>query len=200
MDDPRVATDAVDQATSRLAVEPSITRARRVMSSAPHQPITITPAGHARLTAELKRLVAERPHLTAEIRHQRTDADSPAEHENMSTALAAQAALDRRIERLRATLATARIAAPPPQGVAALGQTVTIQFDDDVEATRYELVSAVESDPAARRLSVESPIGKALDGRRVGDVVDVAAPGGTRRVHVRQIEATQCEAMSRAAA
>jgi transcription elongation factor GreA len=170
------------------------------MSSAPHQPITITPAGHARLTAELERLLAERPQLSAEIRYQRTDADNAAEHENMSTALAAQAALDRRIERLRSALASARIAAPPPDGVAALGQTVTIQFDGDAEATRYQLVSAVESDPSARRLSVDSPIGKALVGRRVGDVVEAAAPGGTRRVHVRAIEPTQCEVPRAAAA
>jgi transcription elongation factor GreA len=170
------------------------------MSSAPQQPITITPAGHARLTAELERLVAERPQLSAEIRYQRTDADNPAEHENMSTALAAQAALDRRIERLRSALASAQIAAPPPDGVAALGQTVTIRFDGDAEATRYQLVSAVESDPSARRLSVDSPIGKALVGRRVGDVVEVAAPGGTRRVYVLAIEQTQCEVPRAAAA
>jgi transcription elongation factor GreA len=189
----------VDQVTS-IDVRPQTKRARRIMTSAPQQPTTITPAGHARLTAELTRLVAERPRLTAEIRHQRADADNPAEHENMSTAVAAQAALDRRIERLRATLATARIAAPPPEGVAALGQTVTIQFDGDAETTRYQLVSAVESDPSARRLSVESPIGQALVGRRVGDVVDVVVPGGGRRVHVRGVEMTESEVRPAAAA
>jgi transcription elongation factor GreA len=200
MDLPGAATDAGGSGDVALDVRPSITRAREIMTSAPHQPVIITSAGHARLTAELERLVAERPQLSAEIRYQRTDADNAAEHENMSTALAAQAALDRRIERLRSALATARIAAPPPDGVAALGQTVTIQLDGDPEATRYQLVSAVESDPSARRLSVDSPIGKALVGRRVGDVVEAAAPGGTRRVRVRAIEPTQCEVPRAAAA
>jgi transcription elongation factor GreA len=170
------------------------------MHSASHEPVTITSSGHARLTEELRDLLAERPQLTAEVRYQRTDADNPAEHENVSSALAAQAALDRRIERLRRVLLTARIAGPPPDGVAALGQTVTIRFDDGIGSARYELVSAVESDPTARRLSVNSPIGRALVGRRVGDVVDAVAPGGPRRVHICAIEVTEGDVRPAAAA
>jgi transcription elongation factor GreA len=160
------------------------------MSSVAHEPHTITRAGHMRLTAELERLVAERPRLAAEVRHQRTDANNAAEHENLATAVAAQAALDRRIEDLRSALATAQIAAEPADGIAALGQTVTLRFDGGAEEADYELVGALESDPRARRLSVQSPIGQALLGTRVGETIEVAAPAGARRVHVVAIEPT----------
>lgn len=170
------------------------------MPSSWDQPVIVTAAGHARLTAELERLVAERPQLAAEIRYQQSDADNPAEHENVSTALAAQAALDRRIERLRLVLAKARIAAPPPYGVGAPGQTITIRFDGVAEPARYELVGAVESDPAAGRLSIDSPIGRALVGCRVGDSVTVVAPAGPRRASVLNIEATGGDVRRAAAA
>jgi transcription elongation factor GreA len=61
---------------------------------------------------------------------------------------------------------------------------VTVLDLDTGRQATHTLVGAPEADPAAGRLSVASPLGRALAGRRVGDEVDFAAPRGTRRLRV----------------
>jgi transcription elongation factor GreA len=59
---------------------------------------------------------------------------------------------------------------------------------DSGEAADYRVVGAGESDPAAGEISYESPIGAALLGRRVGDVVEAPAPGGSRRLEIVELD------------
>jgi transcription elongation factor GreA len=148
------------------------------------EPGTITRAGQQRLEAELQRLVAERPRLAAELR---TERQERSEQDDITMAFTAQVALDRRIDALRSALATARVVEPPPDGVAGLGQTVMIEVEGRAGPVTYHLVGEIEADAAARRLSVESPIGHALVGLRAGDTVEVDTPGGTRLVRVLEV-------------
>lgn len=128
------------------------------MSTAAATPELITRKGHERLTAELERLRA--------LRH-RDDAE----------------AVERRIGELEVTLARTQIAPPPRLGVAGIGQQVRIRIGGGGPRD-CQLVGAAEADPAAGDISVVSPIGRALVGRRAGDLVEVLTPGGPRVVEL----------------
>ncbi|MBC7316090.1 MAG: GreA/GreB family elongation factor, partial [Chloroflexi bacterium] len=64
-----------------------------------------------------------------------------------------------------------------------LGSRVTIVEDGGAPET-YQIVGVAEADPAAGRISYESPLGKALMGRRVGEVVEAMTPGGILRFRI----------------
>jgi transcription elongation factor GreA len=65
-----------------------------------------------------------------------------------------------------------------------LGVAVTVRDLDSGREAGYTIVSASESDPAAGRLSIDSPLGRALTGARVGDEVTFKAPRGQRRLEL----------------
>jgi transcription elongation factor GreA len=155
------------------------------MSTAAHQPEQITREGYERLRAELEQLVTiKRRQLADDLREARDDGTEPGENRPVAEALDDHAALERRIDELEAALAFARIAEPPEEGVAGIGQRVSIRLAQGRAPIDYHLVGAIEADPAARRISVESPIGRALVGRRTGESVEVETPGGMRVVEI----------------
>jgi transcription elongation factor GreA len=133
------------------------------MSTVAHQPEEITREGYERLRAELDQLVTIK-----------RAADPVDDHE----------ALERRIDELEAALAFSRIASPPEDGVAGIGQRVSIRLAKGTAPVDYHLVGAIEADATARRISVDSPIGQALVGRRVGESVEAETPGGTRVIEI----------------
>ena len=73
------------------------------------------------------------------------------------------------------------------QGVS-LSDSVVLQDLTSGEEVRYTLVSPEEVDPSRGRISVASPIGKAITGKGVGDIVEVTAPAGRLRYQIKQIE------------
>lgn len=98
-----------------------------------------------------------------------------------------QARIEGRIAELERLLARAElIETPSEREVAALGSTVVIRNEGELE--RYTLVGPAEADPRQGRLSVESPVGRALLGHRRGDVVEVATPAGLQRLELVDIE------------
>ncbi len=97
----------------------------------------------------------------------------------------AQAILETRILRLRDQLARAQVVEAETGGDAvAFGSEVELADRDSGKRTTYTLVSAVDADAAAGRLSVESPVAQALVGARTGDVVEIRTPKGTRKLEV----------------
>lgn len=159
------------------------------MSTVAHQPEEITREGYERLRAELDQLVTiKRRQIADDLREARDDGTEPGENRPVAEALDDHAALERRIDELEAALAFARIADPPEDGVAGIGQLVSIRLAQGKPPTTYHLVGAVEADPAARRISVASPIGQALLARRAGESVEVETPGGTRVVEIVAVE------------
>jgi transcription elongation factor GreA len=96
--------------------------------------------------------------------------------------------LDRRMRLLDERLFEAEVVDPLPDGEVDLGERVTVLDLDSGEAADYRVVGAGESDPAAGEISYESPIGAALLGRRVGDVVEAPAPGGSRRLEIVELD------------
>jgi transcription elongation factor GreA len=63
-----------------------------------------------------------------------------------------------------------------------------VTFEGEAEEETYTIVGAIEAKPALGRISNESPIGKALLGKRPGQVASVVTPGGTRRLTIKRIE------------
>lgn len=155
------------------------------MSTVAHQPAPITREGHQRLRAELERLVnVGRREMAQWLREAREDRDPPGENAGLAAILQERAALERRIDELERMLAWARIAEPPINGIAGIGQRVLVRGNSGQAPTEYVLVGAMEADLAQRRLSVDSPVGRALMGRRAGDTIEVEAPGGARTIEI----------------
>jgi transcription elongation factor GreA len=149
----------------------------------------ITPEGLARLGEELERLrTVGRQQMTERIRTAiSTDADASANADYQS-AREEQALLEARIERLERRLAAARVAEPDAaNGVVDLGELVRLRDLETGKRLEYELVGTLEANAAVGRISAESPLGRALLGRRKGEVALVDAPGGQRQLRITSI-------------
>jgi transcription elongation factor GreA len=97
--------------------------------------------------------------------------------------------LERRIALLEARLAAARLVEPQPgNGRVDVGERVRLRDLDSGERLDLELVGPLEADPAEGRISVVSPLGKAVVGLRRGQVAGVDAPLGRRRLRVVAVE------------
>jgi len=92
--------------------------------------------------------------------------------------------LDRRIEVLEERLATAQLVEQdrPAHAGAVIGAAADVEDLDTGVQSHFELVSSAESNPSRGRLSVESPVGRALVGHRPGDTVEVLTPKGRRHL------------------
>jgi transcription elongation factor GreA len=145
--------------------------------------IAVTAEGYARLRGELDVLTTERRRELAErVLVAREDGDL-ADNPDLFDALQEQTALERRIASLEAELASARIVdGNRADGTAGIGTSVRIRNLGTGETADYELVGAIEGDPAEGRISVAAPVARALVGRRAGAVVEVETPRG--RTHL----------------
>jgi transcription elongation factor GreA len=149
--------------------------------------VVLTPEGYRRLEEELGRLVtATRPEAEARLAQA---LQVPGDLADNPDYLDAQADLERiegRIERLERRLRAARVlrAGERSSRVASLGSHVVLEDLDDGAREEYVLVSSVESNPSEGRLSNESPVGRAVAGRRRGDVVDAVAPHRVRHLRI----------------
>jgi transcription elongation factor GreA len=146
----------------------------------------ITPAGLARLSDELERLrTSGRKAMTDRIRAARsTDADGAA-NADYQAAREEQALLESRIARLEHRLSLARVAEPDATNdVVDLGERVRLHDLETDSQLEYDLVGSLEADPAAGRVSAASPLGRALIGRRSGEIAVVEAPKGRRRLRI----------------
>jgi transcription elongation factor GreA len=95
----------------------------------------------------------------------------------------AQAVLETKILRLRDQLRRAEVVeAESGSDVVAFGSRVMLR--EDGQELRYTLVSAVDADAAEGRVSIESPVARALLGARTGDTVEISTPKRTRRLEI----------------
>lgn len=145
----------------------------------------ITPDGLAALEAEINELETEgRRQMADRLRTARAWGDLK-ENSEYHDAKDAQAHLETKIKRLQEMRRNAVVVEPgSARGEAALGVAVTVRDRDGGREATHTLVSASESDPAGGRLSIDSPLGRALAGARVGDEITFEAPRGTRRLEV----------------
>ena len=143
----------------------------------------LTTEGAARLREELRTLTeVRRPEVVARIRSAKELGDLK-ENADYHAAREEQSFLEGRIQTIEAVLRGAEVVDAPAAGSAiGLGSTVTVESDGD-EVT-YVLVSSSEASPKDGRISVASPVGRALLGRGAGDEVVVKTPQGEARYRV----------------
>jgi transcription elongation factor GreA len=135
----------------------------------------------AGLEGEGRREIAERIRIAREW----GDLKENAEYHD---AKKSQAMLETRILQLRETALNAEVReVQAGSDVAGLGSRVTVVDEERGRESVYTLAAATEADAAAGHVSFQSPVGRALDGARVGDVVVVPTPKGERRLVVRSI-------------
>ncbi len=153
------------------------------------KPQFLTPEGKAQLQAELESLInVKRPALAEQLR-EAIEAGDISESAAYEDAKHQQGMLEGRILDLQQILRSAQIIADTPDGPhssVALGLRVTIVGQDGVEE-QYRLVGSAEARASERRISNESPLGKALIGKKVGDKVTVNAPAGSLQFTIKDI-------------
>jgi transcription elongation factor GreA len=150
----------------------------------------ITPAGLARLEAELDRLRTEgRRHAAERLRHAATTEADVTESADYRVAREEKDRLEARIAQLEQRLAETEIAeADDGNDVIDLGERVRLRNLDTGTRTEYVVVGTLEADLPSGRISAVSPLGRALLGRRRGEIVLVDAPGGVWRFKILRIE------------
>jgi transcription elongation factor GreA len=152
--------------------------------------VLITWAGFSRANEHLQHLkTAGRREITERIRNALLTETNAGESADYLDAREEQARLERKIAELERRLTNARIVVPDAgNGVVDVGERVRLR-DRDAKATlEYELVGSLESDPAAGRISAASPVGRALLGRRKGEIAVVDAPKGRLEYEILEIE------------
>jgi transcription elongation factor GreA len=142
----------------------------------------ISPEGLEELKAEIARMeLEERPAIAARIRTAREWGDLK-ENGEYHAAKNDQAFLETRILRLTERLRSATVVdARASDGRVGFGSEVHVRDEQTSKEVTWRLVGATESDLSAGRLSVESPVARALTGHTEGDEVLVATPRGERR-------------------
>jgi transcription elongation factor GreA len=148
----------------------------------------LTRDGYRKLQDELDYLRTYKRQEIADRLHEAMDGGELIENAEYEAAKNEQAFVEGRIKELEIILATARVIDEKPTAVEAIqvGSTVTIQ-EDGGEPEVYTIVGAAEADPAAGRISNESPLGKSLLGHKLGDHVQVDAPAGAFVVSIVKI-------------
>jgi transcription elongation factor GreA len=154
----------------------------------PSEPVPVTREGLERLKEELDYLKeVRRPEIAAIVAEARSHGDLR-ENSAYDAARHDQMMNERRIADLDALFRNAVVVdeLPTSNGAVGIGSTVTIDFDGEEE--QYTIVGAIEAKPTEGKISNESPIGKALLGKRPGQTADVPTPGGSTAVKILRVE------------
>jgi transcription elongation factor GreA len=145
----------------------------------------LTQDGIDDLRAELDSLVAERPALAENIKTAREFGDL-AENAEYQSARQEQEKTENRIAEIEAILASAEIITAPKSGnKVTLGSTVKLKNGSITK--QFQVVGTVEADPLNGKISDESPIGKALMGKKVDDEVEIKTPADITRYKIVEI-------------
>ena len=140
----------------------------------------VTKNGFAELEAELKRLKGvDRPNIIAAIAEARSHGDL-SENAEYSAAKEKQSFIEGRIQELEVVVSRAQVIDPAQikGDVIRFGATVVVA--DDNEEKTYQIVGDYEADINQNKISLSSPLAKALIGKELGDEVEYVAPGGKK--------------------
>jgi transcription elongation factor GreA len=150
----------------------------------------ITRAGLTRLSDELARLTTDgRREIAERLQQAAAREANRAENADYAAALENQALLERRIAVLEGRIRSAEVVEPDPEnGRVDVGERVRLRDMDSDERLELELVGPLETDPSAGRISVSSPVGKAIVGLQRGEIVEIDAPRGRRRFEIVAVE------------
>lgn len=153
--------------------------------------IPLTVMGAEKLRVELHQLKSvERPSVIAAIAEARAHGDL-SENAEYDAAKERQGFVESRIAEVEAKLANAQIIDPAlldADGRCVFGATVELEDMDARQVMTYQIVGDDEADLKLGKISISSPIARALIGKHAGDVVEVNAPGGPREYEILDVK------------
>ena len=153
--------------------------------------VILTPEGFERLKSEIEELsTTKRREVAERIRVAREFGDI-AENAEYDDAKNEQMLLEHRIATLEERLRDARVISKKDiaKDVVSVGSKVKLRDVAAKETIEYHIVGSAEADPAANKLSNESPVGRAVLGHKKGETVEVAAPAGAIKLKIISIKA-----------
>jgi transcription elongation factor GreA len=153
--------------------------------------VLLTPEGYEKLKQEIEFLRNDkRREIADRIRVAREFGDI-AENAEYDDAKNDQAMLEHKIAQLEERLVNARVidTGDVDTSVVSLGSKVRLKDVDANETIEYHIVGSAEANPAEQKLSNESPVGKAIMGRKKGETVEVSAPRGALKFKIMDIKA-----------
>lgn len=149
--------------------------------------VPLTLAGAEQLRAELQRLkTVDRPTVVAAIAEARSHGDL-SENAEYDAAKERQGFIEGRIKEIEGKLGNAQIIDPKlldADGRCVFGATIDLEDVDSGAKATYQIVGEDEADLKAGKVSVSSPIARALIGKYAGDVAEVQAPGGVKEYEI----------------
>ena len=150
--------------------------------------VPMTPEGHAAIAAELSALKAERPKISQEIGIARDHGDLK-ENAEYHAAKDKQGMCEARIADIEDKLARAEVIDPSTLSgdKVKFGAFVELEDMDNGKLVTYRLVGPDESDLEQGKISVTSPVARAIVGKEVGDEVQVQTPGGVRNYEISDV-------------
>ena len=152
--------------------------------------IPMTVGGHKALDEELKRLkTVERPAVIAAISEAREHGDL-SENAEYHAAKERQGYIEGRVTELEDKLARAEVIDVTKMSgdTVKFGATVTVLDEDTEQESTYQIVGDDESDVKSGKISISSPIARAMINKEVGDVVEVNAPGGLKSYEIMSVD------------
>lgn len=144
----------------------------------------LTKEGVKELQNELAALKEKRKQVVEAIRVARDQGDL-SENAEYHSAKEEQERVDNRTSEIEHILKNAEVVTRAPKGKVSIGNKVTLK--NSGKAVNYHIVDSVEADPLEGKISDESPIGKALLGKKVGDKVEIKLPSGKHVYEIKEI-------------
>ncbi len=153
--------------------------------------VILTAEGHTKLKEEIEYLSTAKRREVAERIKQAREFGDIAENSEYDDAKNEQAMLEHRIAMLEERLKNSRVieAADVTTDVVSVGTRVRLRDVDARETIEYTIVGSAEANPAEHKLSNESPVGRAIIGRKKGETVEVSAPRGSLKYKIMDIKA-----------
>ncbi|MDX5362003.1 MAG: transcription elongation factor GreA [Alphaproteobacteria bacterium] len=148
--------------------------------------LPMTAEGYARIESEIKQLkTVERPNTIKAIAEARAHGDL-SENAEYHAAKERQSFIEGRVLELEDMLSRAQVIDPSKLSGDSVkfGATVTLVDEETEEETRYQIVGEIEADVKQGKISITSPVARALIGKEVGDTVEVMTPGGGRSYEI----------------
>ena len=150
----------------------------------------LTEEGLEKLKEELEYLkVTKRKEITEKIKEARGFGDL-SENSEYDAAKDAQAAMEQRVTEIKNIIKNAKIVSADelPSDVVGIMSRVRVLDCDLDEENEYIIVGSTESDPLSGKISDESPIGKGLIGKKIGETADIETPGGMIQLRILDIQ------------
>ncbi len=149
----------------------------------------LTKEGFTALEQELKNLKSvERPNIIAAIAEARSHGDL-SENAEYSAAKEKQSFIEGRIQELEAVISRAQVIDPSLNkgDIVRFGAVVLVVDEDTDKESKYQIVGDYEADIEKNKISLSSPLAKALIGKEVGDVAEYMAPGGKKSFEILKV-------------